>query len=122
MSVGRQVGSSAGRLGCVVYWKVWSGGEIAGKYQWAGVLAPAGSCTMRLELSHIRQPETEFNKVFQPADLASGDEEYRVTAPVDLRMVIHKDQDRFRLVGTVEDGARAGLQPLPRAVQVAGRS
>ena len=61
-----------------------------------------GSCVMRLELSHIRQPETEFHKVFQPADLAGGDEEYRVTAPVDLRMVIHKDHDRFRLVGTVK--------------------
>ena len=57
---------------------------------------------MRLELSHIRQPETEFHKVFQPVDLASGDEEYRITAPVDLRMVIHQDQDRFRLVGTVK--------------------
>ena len=57
---------------------------------------------MRLELSHIRQPETEFQKVYQPAELAGGDEEYRVTAPVDLQMVIHKDQDRFRLVGTVK--------------------
>jgi uncharacterized protein len=57
---------------------------------------------MRLELSHIRQPETEFGRVFQPAELAGGDEEYRVTAPVDLRMVIHKDHDRFRLVGTVK--------------------
>ena len=52
---------------------------------------------MRLELSHFRQPETEFYTVFQPADLPSGDEEYRVTAPVELRMMIHKDQDRFRL-------------------------
>jgi uncharacterized protein len=57
---------------------------------------------MRLELSHNRQPETEFHKVFQPADLAGGDEEYRVTAPVDLRVVIYKDHDRFRLVGTVK--------------------
>ena len=57
---------------------------------------------MRLELSHIRQPETEFHKVFQPADLAGEDEEYRVTAPVDLRMVIHKDHTRYRLVGTVK--------------------
>jgi uncharacterized protein len=59
---------------------------------------------MRLELSHIRQPETEFNKVFKPAEFASGDEEYRVTEPVDLRMVIHKDHDRFRLAGTVKTG------------------
>lgn len=60
-----------------------------------------GWTAMRLELSHFRQPETEFHRVFQPAELSDGDEEYRVTAPVDLRMVIHKDQDRFRLVGTV---------------------
>ena len=57
---------------------------------------------MRLELSHIRQPETEFHKVFQPADVQGEDEEYRLTAPVELRMVIHKDHDRFRLVGGVK--------------------
>lgn len=57
---------------------------------------------MRLELSHIRQPETAFHQVYQPADLSGRDEEYLVTAPVDLRMVIHKDQDRFRLAGTVK--------------------
>ena len=57
---------------------------------------------MRLELSHYRQPETEFGKVFDPAGLPGEDEEYRVTAPVELRLVIHKDQDRFRLVGAVK--------------------
>ncbi len=57
---------------------------------------------MRLELSHIRQPETEFARVFQPADVQGEDEEYRITAPVDLRTVIHKDHDRFRLVGSVK--------------------
>jgi uncharacterized protein len=57
---------------------------------------------MRLELSHIRQPETDFTKVFQPAEAQGEDEEYRVTAPVELRMVIHKDHDRFRLVGSVK--------------------
>ena len=57
---------------------------------------------MRLELSHIRQPETEFHKVFQPAELQGEDEEYRITAPVEVRMVIHKDHDRFRLVGSVK--------------------
>ena len=57
---------------------------------------------MRLELSHIRQPETDFNRVFQPAEVQGEGEEYRVTAPVELRMVIHKDHARFRLVGTVK--------------------
>ena len=56
---------------------------------------------MRIELSHIRQPETDFAKVLQPADVPGGGDDYRVMAPVDLRMVIHKDHDRFRLVGTV---------------------
>lgn len=57
---------------------------------------------MRLELSHYRQPETDFARVFQPADIPGGGDDYRVAAPVDLRMVIHKDHDRFRLVGTVK--------------------
>jgi uncharacterized protein len=57
---------------------------------------------MRLELSHIRQPETPFAKVFAPADLSGGDEEYRVLTPVALGMTIHRDSDRFRLVGTVK--------------------
>lgn len=71
-------------------------------YQKGGTLSlPAGS-RMRLELSHFRQPETDFQKVFQPAEVATGAEEYRVTSPVDLRLVIHKDRDRFRLVGTVK--------------------
>ena len=57
---------------------------------------------MRLELSNIRQPETGFAKVFQPADIPGGGDDYGVKAPVDLRLVIHQDQDRFRLVGTVK--------------------
>ncbi len=57
---------------------------------------------MRLELSHIRLPETEVAKVFAPADLPGEGEEYRVNTPVELRLTIHKDHDRYRLVGTVE--------------------
>lgn len=57
---------------------------------------------MRLELSHFRHAETEFNRTYEPAAFAGGGEEYRVIAPVVLRMVIHKDHDRFRLVGTVQ--------------------
>ena len=57
---------------------------------------------MQLELSHFRQAETEFNRTFQPGEVGGKDEEYRVAAPVVLRMTIHKDHDRFRLVGTVQ--------------------
>lgn len=63
---------------------------------------------MHLEPSRIRQAETEFSKVFAAAGLADGDEEYRVTAPVALRMVIHNDHDRFRLVGTVKTALELG--------------
>jgi len=57
---------------------------------------------MRLELPHFRQAETEFARTFDAAELGGGDEEYRVTVPVVLNMTIHKDQDRFRLVGSVQ--------------------
>ena len=57
---------------------------------------------MRVELSHIRLAETEIAKVFEPADLPGEGDEYRVNIPVDLRLTIHKDHDRYRLVGTVK--------------------
>jgi uncharacterized protein len=63
---------------------------------------------MRLELSPIRLPETEFSKVFEQAEVPTGEGDYRVIGPADLRMVIHKDQDRFRLVGTVK--SQLGLE------------
>jgi len=56
---------------------------------------------MRLDLSHIRQPETAFQRQYEPSAFADGDEDYRVIAPVTLAFTIHKDHDRFRLVGTV---------------------
>jgi len=56
---------------------------------------------MRLELSQYRQAETEFDRLYEPAAFAGGSGDYRVTGPVALRMAIHKDQDRFRLVGSV---------------------
>lgn len=56
---------------------------------------------MRLDLSHIRQPETAFLRQFEPSGFAEDDEDYRVSAPVSLGFTIHKDHDRFRLVGTV---------------------
>src|SRR5215203_1458502 len=56
---------------------------------------------MRLDLSHIRQPETAFQRQYEPSAFAEGDEDYRVIAPVTLAFTVHKDHDRFRLVGTV---------------------
>jgi uncharacterized protein len=56
---------------------------------------------MRLDLSHIRQPETSFLRQYEPSAFAGQDDDYRVVAPVSLAFTIHKDHDRFRLVGTV---------------------
>lgn len=56
---------------------------------------------MRLDLSHIRQPESAFLRQYEPSAFAEQDEDYRVVAPVALAFTIHKDQDRFRLVGSV---------------------
>lgn len=57
---------------------------------------------MRLDLSHIRQAETPVVRQYEPAGFAGQDEEYRVVDPVALAFTVHKDHDRFRLVGTLK--------------------
>ena len=56
---------------------------------------------MHLELSRIRKAEDHFERTFDPADLPQEGEAYCITAPVQLAFDIHKDKDKFRLVGTV---------------------
>lgn len=56
---------------------------------------------MKLELSHIRKAEDRFERTFSPSEVPQEGDAYRVTAPVQLAFDIHKDKDRFRLVGTV---------------------
>ncbi|MBI4264779.1 MAG: DUF177 domain-containing protein [Acidobacteria bacterium] len=56
---------------------------------------------MQLDLTRYRQPVTTFARTFQPEEIGDEGEAYRVAAPVDLAFEIHKDKDRFRLVGTV---------------------
>lgn len=56
---------------------------------------------MHLDLTQIRQPETELARRYEPAAFEARSNQFRVVAPVDLRVKIHKDKDRFRLVGTV---------------------
>ena len=58
---------------------------------------------------------------YEPSAFEGRNERVPVVAPVDLRLKVHKDKDRFRLVGTVVDRARAAVQPLSRAVSAAGR-
>jgi uncharacterized protein len=56
---------------------------------------------MRLDLSHIRQPETSVLRQFEPSAFADQDEDYRVIAPATLAFTVDKDNDRFRLAGTL---------------------
>lgn len=56
---------------------------------------------MKLELSRIRRAEDHFERTFSPEELPHEGEAYRITAPVRLVFDIHKDKDKFRLVGTV---------------------
>jgi len=56
---------------------------------------------MQLDLTRIREAETPFAKVFEPEALAVEGDPFRITGPVELTMVVHKDADRYRLVGQV---------------------
>jgi|SRR5687768_14292103 uncharacterized protein len=54
---------------------------------------------MQLDLTRYRQPLSQFSRTFQPDDVAQAGDPYRIVAPVSLDFDIHKDKDRFRLVG-----------------------
>jgi uncharacterized protein len=56
---------------------------------------------MLLDLTRYRQPLGHFARTFQPSDVGGDGDAYRVVAPVELEFDIHKDKDKFRLVGHV---------------------
>jgi uncharacterized protein len=60
---------------------------------------------MLLDLTQIRQPDTELVRRYEPSQFegheAARGGQFRLVAPVDLRATIHQDEVRFRLVGTV---------------------
>jgi uncharacterized protein len=56
---------------------------------------------MLLDLTQIRQPETELARRYEPSQFEERSQQFRVIAPVDLQLKIYKDHARFRLVGTV---------------------
>jgi uncharacterized protein len=55
---------------------------------------------MQLDLTRYRQPLNHFSRIFQPDDVGQEGDAYRIVAPVHLDFDLHKDKDRFRLVGT----------------------
>ena len=56
---------------------------------------------MKLDLAKIRQAQTRYDRTFDSSEVQMADDAYQVAAPVHLGFDIHKDQDKFRLVGTV---------------------
>jgi uncharacterized protein len=56
---------------------------------------------MLLDLTRYRRPVESFARTFEPADVGEKDDAYTVVAPVELAFDVHKDKDKFRLVGTV---------------------
>jgi uncharacterized protein len=78
---------------------------------------------MLLDLTQIRQAETEVHRRFAPEDFAGRDHAFRVVSPVELAATVHKDDARFRLVGTVsatlELGCSRCLEPFTVPVHAA---
>jgi DUF177 domain-containing protein len=56
---------------------------------------------MHLDLTRYRQPVGHFARTFQPPELGGDLDAYQIAAPVELEFDIHKDKDKFRLVGRV---------------------
>ena len=57
---------------------------------------------MQLDLTRYRQPVSTFDRTFQPGEVPDDADAYRIVAPIHLGFEIHKDKDKFRLVGTVK--------------------
>jgi uncharacterized protein len=53
---------------------------------------------MTLDLTHVRTPETPVDRTFAPEAFAAEDG-FRLIEPARLAAVLHKDADRYRLVG-----------------------
>ena len=56
---------------------------------------------MQLDLTRYRQPVSEFARTFRPEEVQGEGDAYRIVASVALAFEIHKDKDKFRLVGNV---------------------
>jgi len=71
---------------------------------------------LSLNLARIRTSEEHVERDYQPEALSLDGESYRVVAPVKLVFDIHKDKDKFHLVGRVstelELGCSRCLEPF----------
>jgi uncharacterized protein len=71
---------------------------------------------MLLDLTRYRRPLDRFARTFQPLEVGDESDTYRVVSPVELAFDIHKDREKFRLVGAVhaelELGCSRCLEPF----------
>ena len=75
---------------------------------------------MNLDLTQFRQPETDVVRQFAPEEFEGRTSQFRVVEPVDLRLTVHKDHARYRLVGrvttTLEQSCGRCLEPFREPV------
>jgi uncharacterized protein len=68
-----------------------------------------------LNLARIRTAEERFDQVYAPEAVAADGDTFTVKAPVTLGLDVHKDGDRFRLVGRVQTTL---AQPCSRCLEM----
>ena len=56
---------------------------------------------MQLDLTRYRRPLDHFTRTFEPQEVPADGDSFVVAAPVVLDFDIHKDKEKFRLVGSV---------------------
>ena len=78
---------------------------------------------MILDLSHIRQPETQVSRRYEPSAFGARHGQFHVVAPVTLDFSVRKDRDRYRLVGkvstTLELACSRCLEPFELPIDAA---
>jgi uncharacterized protein len=78
---------------------------------------------MFLDLSRIRSPHEHYEKTYGPEAFVADRDAFAVVAPVSLVFDLHKDRDRYRLVGrvgtTLELPCSRCLEPFTRPVDAA---
>ena len=57
---------------------------------------------LQLDLTRYRRPLEHFSRTFQPQEVGDEGDAYQIVAPVELEFDVHKDKDKFRLVGRVK--------------------
>ncbi|MCL4811614.1 MAG: DUF177 domain-containing protein [Vicinamibacteraceae bacterium] len=57
---------------------------------------------MQLDLARIHGPVARIERTYQPAELDTRDDTFRVVSPIALQLAVEKRDDQYQLHGTVE--------------------